>query len=359
MCSTRISKKNSLLNSCGSIVSLVLIWLFAFFLSSPLIFFNRIETIDIDFDASMHLNEHGENKHFNASESKIERNKRMTSFKDSNDFTSININHCIENSPFLQSRLIYSYISFVIQYTLPILIVALAYGNIWWKLKKHRNNLKSHQKDSRLLQKRMLKGTEIYQSTTSNLLEANKKNTIEGSSSNALEKTLNQTNLDKKRRLKMNLLLIFIALIFAASWLPLNLFNILSDTKNSFFKADHTFYIINAVCILFAMSSAVSNPFLYGVLNENFKREYVKFFYQILNKFSNCCRNSGGQLRSSVIIEVNSFSKYDDSHNNRPDIPNKCNGSLSPKNNSIELKERSFSNIESGENNIKYVDEVL
>ena len=313
----------------------------------------------------MYLNELEENKHFNASQPSIGRNKRMNSFKseDSNDFTSININHCIENSPFLQSRLIYSYVSFVIQYTLPILIVALAYGNIWWKLKKHRNNLKSHQKDSRQMQKRMLKQTELYQSTNSNLLEANKKSVTEGATMNTIEKTVNQTTLDKKRRLKINLLLIFIAIIFAASWLPLNLFNILSDTKNSIIKADHTFYIVNAVCILFAMSSAVSNPCLYGVLNENFKREYVKLFYQILKKCSNCCRNDReNQQRSSVINEKNSVSKYEDSHSYKTlEIPNKCNGST--QNNDIEFKGHTISNVDdtekSGENVIKYVDEVL
>jgi hypothetical protein len=71
-----------------------------------------------------------------------------------------------------------------------------------------------------------------------------------------------------------------ISIIFAISWLPLNIFNILSDTD--FIKPGPTYYLINAICVLFAMSSAVSNPFLYGFLNENFKSEYIT----LLNKCS-------------------------------------------------------------------------
>ena len=88
-------------------------------------------------------------------------------------------------------------------------------------------------------------------------------------------------NFENRRRLKMNVLLTFIAIIFAASWLPLNLFNILSDSKISVIKPGSTYYIINAVCIMLGMSSAVSNPFLYGFLNENFKREYKKLFESV------------------------------------------------------------------------------
>jgi len=97
------------------------------------------------------------------------------------------------------------------------------------------------------------------------------------------------TKIELNRRRKMNVLLSCIALIFAASWLPLNLFNILSDTKLSIFKPDHFFYILNAVCILLGMSSAVSNPILYGLLNENFKREYVKLFSKFFKKIFICC----------------------------------------------------------------------
>jgi hypothetical protein len=94
--------------------------------------------------------------------------------------------------------------------------------------------------------------------------------------------------LELNRRRKMNVLLSCIALIFAVSWLPLNLFNILSDTKLSIIKPDHFFYVLNAVCILLGMSSAMSNPVLYGLLNENFKREYAKLFSKFCKRVCVC-----------------------------------------------------------------------
>lgn len=105
----------------------------------------------------------------------------------------------------------------------------------------------------------------------------------------------------------MNILLAFIAIIFAASWLPINLFNILSDSRVSIIKAGQTYYITNAICILFAMSSAVSNPFLYGFLNENFKREYVILFSKLFTRILICFNKKTVQTRTrpSVFSKTN------------------------------------------------------
>ena len=335
VCSTRVRQNNNLLTSYGSILFLSSIWLFAFLLSSPLIFFNRIETMFINLDSSFTVSSaNGSlpvNSNSTSDEHVVRRFKRDDTFQHEFSDSEINIHHCIENSPFIQSRLIYSYVSFLIQYTLPILIVALAYGNIWWKLKKHRNKLKKHKKVSHRAEKNALGSVMSHASirkpaSDTNLAAQGKQNS--------------QTLFEKSRRLKMNLLLAFIAIIFAASWLPLNIFNILSDSKNSIIKADHTFYIVNAICILFGMSSAVSNPILYGVLNENFKKEYVRFFNQILGKIPNCCRQVTvtQQLDKS---EGDSVSKCD---NNRA-LCEKLYGSQAfmPKE-MLELKEQANSN---------------
>lgn len=97
---------------------------------------------------------------------------------------------------------------------------------------------------------------------------------------------------EANRRRKMNVLLSCIALIFAASWLPLNVFNILSDSKVEGIEATHTYFFVNALCILLGMSSAVSNPILYGVLNENFKREYAKIFSKFFSRILICFRHT-------------------------------------------------------------------
>ena len=271
VCAMKVRQSNNVLSSYGPIAILIFIWVFAFILSSPLFFFNILISLKPN-DFNLNFTDLG-----NSTELSFD----FKNDKFENELKQLNINHCIEHSPFKQSRFIYSFASLLIQYTLPFLIVGIAYGSIWWKLRNHRNKLKHHQKSSsKQCQKRM-------ERTDSNTLNATQKPTKQGSTnqSNAGMDNFDRKSTIKKiennRRLKMNILLAFIAIIFAASWLPINLFNILSDSKNSL-QATHAYYMINAICILLGMSSAVSNPFLYGVLNENFKREYVK----LLNQFT-------------------------------------------------------------------------
>ncbi|CAF1060662.1 unnamed protein product [Brachionus calyciflorus] len=262
VCAMKVRQSNSVLNSYGPIAILIFIWVFAFILSSPLFFFNVL----------ISLEPHDFNLNFTESINSTEIDKIA------HDLPQLHIHHCIEHSPFKQSRFIYSFASLLIQYCLPFLIVGIAYGSIWWKLRKHRNKLKHHQKNASKNKKDDNKSDTNHKGSNNNNHNNNdnfdRKNTIKKQESN--------------RRLKMNILLAFIAIIFGASWLPINLFNILSDSKNSLIKATHAYYMINAICILLGMSSAVSNPFLYGVLNENFKREYVLLMNQITTKVLKC-----------------------------------------------------------------------
>jgi hypothetical protein len=217
------------------------------------------------------------------------------------------------------------------------MVVGMAYGSIWYKLKTHRDKLNNHKgggggggggANNRQGSVRKAKtpespqpgGSKAAKVTTNNETTAmqtllpksannNKELKVESNQAtrtscvvttqnpttpgvSGLERTNTIRSNESRRRLKMNVLLTFIAIIFAASWLPLNLFNILSDSKISIIKPSPTYYIINAVCILFGMSSAVSNPFLYGFLNENFKREYNKLFHALVSRFP-CLRRRG------------------------------------------------------------------
>lgn len=186
----RIRQSGNIFSSYGSIACLVFIWVFAFILSSPLFFFNiykpllllNVDSKDIVLappadllkpssssssssasNASAAFSSYSSRSSFNN-----DHNTNVTSFTaymlpyqsdttgsspssggdsiiiDDDLLAQIDVAHCIENSPFHQSRLIYSYTSLIIQYVLPILIVGIAYGSIWWKLKKQRDKLKSH-----------------------------------------------------------------------------------------------------------------------------------------------------------------------------------------------------------------------
>lgn len=79
-----------------------------------------------------------------------------------------------------------------------------------------------------------------------------------------------------RRLQRTNILLVSIAIIFGISWLPLNLFNLLADLWGS--RVTHNMIVGYAICHMIGMSSACSNPLLYGWLNDNFRKE----FYDLL-----------------------------------------------------------------------------
>ena len=223
------------------------------------------------------------------------------------DLDSYKIYHCVENWPEYNSRMIYSYFTGLIQYILPFIIVGISYGSIWWKLKRHRNKLKMHSEAKNLAAKNLTSSKsktklEInvelnLQSSTSvtNINQSIVNNSQFNSNSNnnnnhneTLSRKSTCSSQENRRHRRMNILLAFIAIIYAISWLPLNIFNTLSDLRLNKLKPNHAYYLINVLCVLLGMSSAVSNPCLYGVFNENFKREYVKLCDAFFKRITSC-----------------------------------------------------------------------
>ena len=88
--------------------------------------------------------------------------------------------------------------------------------------------------------------------------------------------------------MKTNRLLSAVALTFAISWLPLNIFNLVVDSANPFGDDLDTMLIIYAVCHLCGMSSACVNPLLYGWLNVKLRQEIVLLI--------RCCSPANQQL---------------------------------------------------------------
>jgi hypothetical protein len=106
---------------------------------------------------------------------------------------------------------------------------------------------------------------------------------------------------DARRMKRTNSLLVSISLIFCISWLPLNIFNLVVDYWNPFGQDRQCMMIWYAVCHMMGMSSACSNPLLYGWLNDNFRKE----FKEILASMCPCIpveavRERVGSLRSSA-----------------------------------------------------------
>lgn len=133
--------------------------------------------------------------------------------------------YCIEEWPLQHGRALYSLFSLVVQYLLPIVTVSVAYSRICRKL--HHRYSRSTRKEPR--------------------------------------------RKEDKRMRRTNALLVAIALIFCVSWLPLNVFNVVVDLHNPF-TDNQNMLVAYAICHMIGMSSACSNPLLYGWLNDNFRK---------------------------------------------------------------------------------------
>lgn len=163
----------------GAIVTMFFIWLTAFTLAFPLFYFRTLDTYKLGL-AGMD-----------------------------------SVSFCIEKWPIKNGRGIYSLLSLVFQYLLPVLVVVIAHVQIHRRLRGRRRTTR-----------------------------------------------------------KTPAILIAIAVTYVISWLPLNVFNLAADFSESPFKDEKTMTITYAICHMFGMSSAVSNPLLYGWLNDNFRKEF-------------------------------------------------------------------------------------
>lgn len=102
-------------------------------------------------------------------------------------------------------------------------------------------------------------------------------------------KTTRREEADRDRKKRTNRMLISMVAIFGISWLPLNLINILNDFNAS--MSEYNYFLISFVFAhSMAMASTCYNPFLYAWLNENFRKE----FKQVLPFFE-----STGGVRNS------------------------------------------------------------
>nr|CAA57620.1 G protein-coupled receptor 105 [Lymnaea stagnalis] len=82
---------------------------------------------------------------------------------------------------------------------------------------------------------------------------------------------------DTRRNQRTNRILIAVVLTFTVCWLPWNLFALTAEFSHVVVKGKY-FTFIDLMLKVFAMSSACINPFLYGWLNDRFKKELGKLF---------------------------------------------------------------------------------
>ncbi|RZF39144.1 hypothetical protein LSTR_LSTR005772 [Laodelphax striatellus] len=109
-------------------------------------------------------------------------------------------------------------------------------------------------------------------------------------------------NLMKNKKKVIKMLVIVVAL-FAFCWFPLQTYNLLQDI----FPDINKYRYINIIwfcCDWLAMSNSCYNPFIYGIYNEKFKREFQQRF-QMGGKKSK--RWAGSETTHSVDLDKTSY----------------------------------------------------
>jgi neuropeptide Y receptor len=80
---------------------------------------------------------------------------------------------------------------------------------------------------------------------------------------------------EAKRVRKNTTVLVAIAIVFAISWFPLTFINVLADFDHRILT-NKRFNLVYACCHIVAMTTSTTNPIIYGWLNPNFRREFLR-----------------------------------------------------------------------------------
>lgn len=154
---------------------------------------------------------------------------------------------CIEDLTLQAEKGAYSVASMVVQYILPVITVTIAHARICNKLKY------------RMVNRRPTRSSDV-------------------NSPPPQYRTRSESRASRKR--KTNILLAMIAIVFVFSWIPLNISNILADFQFQIFRNQVIdINLVFVVCHILVLSSACTNPVLYGWLNDNFRKEFLKVLH--------------------------------------------------------------------------------
>ncbi|XP_076464029.1 putative neuropeptide Y receptor 11 [Babylonia areolata] len=181
------------------------------------------------------------------------------------EFPDFFLYNCIEDEDMKVEKRAYTVAQMVVQYILPFIILTVAHLRICNKLRYRMVNQQQQPAQPRTRSERK----SSHQPRNS------------------------QQERRSRRKRKTNLLLASIAMVFALSWLPLNIFNLLSEFHGELFLTGETSVDISlayAICHLLVLCSACVNPVVYGWFNDNFKSEFLKVIC------CPCCR----RLREAV-----------------------------------------------------------
>ncbi len=137
--------------------------------------------------------------------------------------------------------------------------------------------------------------------------------------------------LSKRRR--NNRMLIVVSVAHFVSWLPLNVINVIMTTLDSedepLFEDMEDLFIVYAICHIGSMTCAISNPVLYGFMNENFREEFRKIWKKVRRALT--VRKDNNQLENQdedLNIPMSIFGRVNASENMVTVAPPSCTGNI-------------------------------
>ncbi len=160
--------------------------------------------------------------------------------------------YCMESWPSHQLRVIYTIVTLVLQYFMPLILIAILYSFIFQKVRKRVKNKNS-------------------------------------------------------RKTKTTKMLLAVVAVFAISWTPFHLYAITAELgiiKGKYFK------FIDALMRVFAMSSSCINPFLYGWMNDNYRTAFFSIIRKgPIGQVSGINREDSDETKRSIVTQNSPIKK--------------------------------------------------
>lgn len=230
--------------TCGqAYIAVVLIWILASFTSSPFLAFQLLTNepyANVIPPQPVNHQQAFPQGYLNASLSQLAPSTHKNSSAHLNSYrslfsyapTSQRMEACVEHWPSHEHRVAYTTWLLLFQYCGPLLLVLLCYVRVFVRLR--------HRKDM-------------------------------------LDRARTPENQRMTHRRRINIMLIVLITAFALCWLPLTIFNVVSDWYQEALPICHH-NLLFSLCHLLAMSSTCINPIIYGFLNSNFRQEVREVF---------------------------------------------------------------------------------
>ncbi|XP_049591672.1 neuropeptide Y receptor type 4 [Syngnathus scovelli] len=206
--------------------AVVIIWILACFTSSPFLAFQLLTNepyANVILPQSALFHETPPPHYVSPANSSV----LPSSLNFHNLYASLHMEACLEHWPSQHHRLTYTTWLLLFQYCGPLILVLLCYVRVIVRLR--------HRKDM-------------------------------------LDRARKPENQRMTHSRRINIMLVALITAFALCWLPLTIFNAVSDWNQDALPVCHH-NLLFSLCHLLAMSSTCINPIIYGFLNSNFRQE--------------------------------------------------------------------------------------